>query len=143
MNTQTSFIKPHGNRRKVFPNAYLPKEEIVDSEILVTKLLRNKKSKVYTIFEEESVLFRGENIKLGSALQSLFKNNILFLCDLYGISQNDLFRQINSKGVRGSSKAFLNGNGRKHFSLLYLAQFSRIFDIEPALLIGVDLRKVF
>ena len=137
-----TIIKPHGNRRKVFPNAHQPICDLFKPETLVTKIIRTKKQEVYSIFEEEPSHFRSENTRLGSALQSLFKNNILFLCDLYGISRNDLFRQINNKGVRGNSKAFIHGNGRKHFSLLYLAQFSRIFNIEPALLIGVDLRKL-
>jgi hypothetical protein len=136
-------FKPHGHRRKVFPDAHIPLSDYINHQILVTKLNGNNKDFIYMIFQETPEHFRATNIKLGSGLQSLFKNNILFLCDLYRIGLNDLFRQINDKGIRGSYQAFLNGNGTKYFSLLYLAQFSRIFDIGPGILVGVDLRLIW
>jgi hypothetical protein len=43
-------------------------------------------------------------------------------------------------GVKGTSKAYILGNGRKHFRVLFGAMFCRIFNIESGVLMGVDLR---
>lgn len=135
--------KKHKNRRKVFPNAHIPYPNPLGDQMLVNMLTSQTRDQLFKIFEESPEEFRAKNIKLGSELQSLFKNNILFLCDFHGISQRKLFKLINSKGIKGSSAAFLQGNGKKHFSLLYLAMFSRIFNIEAGMLIALDFPRTF
>jgi hydroxymethylpyrimidine/phosphomethylpyrimidine kinase len=135
--------KKHKNRRKVFPNAHIPYPNPLEVQMLVNMLTKQSREQLMKIFEETPEEFRAKNIKLGSELQSLFKNNILFLCDFHGISQRKLFKLINFKGIKGSSAAFLQGNGKKHFSLLYLAMFSRIFNIEAGMMLFTDFKKLF
>src|SRR5688572_24638344 len=95
-----NILRPHGNRRRVFPNAHIPNTDHINQQILVTKLSKEKEN-LMAIFQEDPTDFRAINIELGSGLQSLFKNNVLFLCDLYGIGLNDLFRHTQEKGIKG------------------------------------------
>jgi len=140
--SSTQPLKPHGNRKKVFPNQYIPNTEHLDMHKLVTDFRSKNKAELMAIFSETKTIFQETNKKLGGGLQSLFKNNVLFLCDLHGIGLNDLFRKIKLKGIRGSYQSFLNGQGKRYYSILYVAMFSRIFEIEPWKLIGLDLRAM-
>ncbi|MBL0342668.1 MAG: hypothetical protein IPP71_18325 [Bacteroidetes bacterium] len=53
-----------------------------------------------------------------------------------------LFRQSTKMGVKGTSQAYILGNGRKHFRVQIWAMFCRIFNIEAGVLNGVDLREI-
>jgi hypothetical protein len=135
--------KAHKHRRRQLPEAHKPNTLHFNLEILVSKIQDKNKPELMKVFKEDPDHFRSDNIRLGAGLQSLFKNNILFLCDYYGIGVKELFRFTSQMGIKGTYQAFLGGNGKRYCSILYLAMFSRIFGIEAGVLVGVDLRILF